>query len=234
MAQGKLYLIPTTLGDTEINNVIPENVKQIIINTKYFIVENIRTTRRYLKKVERSINIDELTFFVLDKRTKPQELSEFLKPIAQNNIGIISESGCPAVADPGSSIVELAHKKNIQVIPLVGPSSILLSIMASGFNGQNFAFVGYIPVNKSDRIKRIKELENKLFRENQTQIFIETPYRNNYLLEDIVKNCNQNTKLCIATDISLESEFIVTKTIAQWKNVLPNIGKRNTIFLLGR
>ena len=228
-----IYLIPTTLGDSDINNVIPQNIHHLVSHLRYYIVEDVRNSRRYLKKLDKSINIDELTFFELNKHTRPSEVETFLSPIKKGeSIGIISEAGCPGVADPGADIVKIAHQKNIAVVPLVGPSSILLSLMASGMNGQNFAFVGYIPIKKPERVKRLRQLEQRSRGENQTQIFIEAPYRNNKLLEDILSACASETRVCIACDITLETEYIVTKTVSQWRKAVPEIHKRPTIFLL--
>ncbi len=231
--KAKLYLIPTTLGVSPVNSVIPEDVKKKIIELKYFIVENLRSARRYLKLVEKSINIDELTFFELNKHTKKGEIYSFLDPIENgNDIGILSEAGNPGIADPGSDIVKIAHQKRIRVIPLVGPSSILLALISSGMNGQNFAFNGYLPVQKGDKRKKLLYLENKSKSENQTQIFMETPFRNMGMLEDIIQTCNKNTMLCVAADITLETEFIKTKSIAEWKKGLPPINKRPAIFII--
>ncbi|MDY6799592.1 MAG: SAM-dependent methyltransferase [Bacteroidota bacterium] len=229
----KLYLIPTTLGDSPVENVIPQYVVDIINQTNYYIVENVKTARRYLIKAGIKTRIDGLTFFELNKHTSPDNYESFLHPLKKNqNIGIISEAGTPGVADPGSAIVSIAHRKNIQVVPLVGPSSILLSIMASGLNGQNFAFNGYLPIKKHERTKTIKELEKKSKQENQTQIFIETPYRNQHLLNDLLSTCQPGTLLCIAADITLSREFIKTKKIKDWKKGIPDLKKRPTIFLL--
>ena len=231
--KGTLYLIPTTLGDTTISSVIPADIAILLKQIKHFIVEDIRTTRRYLKKVDKSINIDELTFYELNKHTTPQQKSSFLNAAKKGeNIGVISEAGCPGVADPGADIVAAAHQQNIKVVPLVGPSSILLSLMASGMNGQSFAFQGYLPIKSGDRAKAIKHLEALSKREKQTQIFIEAPYRNNHLLKDILANCNSKTRVCVACDITLETEFIKTKTVAQWKGQLPELHKKPTIFLI--
>ncbi|MDH8701878.1 16S rRNA (cytidine1402-2'-O)-methyltransferase [Dysgonomonadaceae bacterium PH5-43] len=228
-----LFLIPVTLGDTEISRVLPEYNKEVILSLKYFIVENIRSARRFLKQTDSSINIDELTFFTLNKHTTQEELSGYLDPIKENNsIGIISEAGCPAIADPGADVVAIAQQKNIKVVPLIGPSSILLALMASGFNGQSFAFNGYLPIEVNQRIKTLKELETLIYSKSQTQLFIETPYRNNKMLEEIVKTCRPTTKLCIAADITLSNEYIKTKTIADWKKALPDLGKRQCIFSL--
>ena len=233
MEKGKIYMIPTTLGDSIIDSVIPKDVQQIIIGTKYFIVENIKTTRRFLKKVERGIDIDELQFFVLNKHTSSVELESFLNPALEgNNMGVISEAGCPGIADPGSDIVSIAHSKNIKVVPLIGPSSILLALIASGMNGQNFCFNGYLPKEKNLRIKKIKELERQAIN-GVTQIFMETPFRNNHLMEDLLKQCAPNTTLCLAADISLENEFIQSKKIIDWKKHAPNLSKRPCMFLIG-
>lgn len=230
---GQLYLIPTTLGETELNRILPSYNAEIVSALKFFIVEDVRTARRFLKQVIREINIDELTFFILNQHTKPEEISTFLKPLKEgNDVGIISEAGCPAIADPGAEVVTLAQQQNINVVPLIGPSSILLSLMASGFNGQSFAFFGYLPVQQIDKLKALKKMENRIYSENQTQIFIETPYRNMKMLEDILSTCQSNTKLCIAADITLETEFIKTKTISNWKSHKPDLNKRPCIFLL--
>ncbi len=230
--KGKLYLIPTTLGDTELSGVIPQEVQQLIPQLKYFIVENIRTARRYLKKVDRNIDIDSLTFYELNKHSSPNEIVGYLDAINHFDIGIISEAGCPGVADPGADVVKLAQERDIQVVPLVGPSSILLSLMASGFNGQNFAFNGYLPIKANERAKKIKQLEARSFSEDQTQIFIETPYRNNKLIEDIIANCNGKTMLCVAVDITLSSEWIKTMPLSLWRKSNVDLHKKPAIFLL--
>lgn len=231
--QASLYLIPVTLGETSIEQVLPTYNKEIILQIKYFIVENIRSARRFLKKVESSINIDELTFYELNKHTKPEDIENYLNPMANGfHVGIISEAGCPAIADPGSDIVAIAQKKNYKVVPLVGPSSILLSLMASGFNGQGFAFHGYLPIDGAERIRKIKQLENLIHHEHQTQIFIETPYRNQKLVEDIIKHCTPSTKLCIAMNITCENEYIRTLSVKQWAKQLPDMAKQLCIFLL--
>ena len=231
--KGKIYLIPTTLGESEISLVIPANVIDIIESLQYFIVENIRTARRYIRKVSLSKNIDEITFFELNKHTKTEEISSYLKPsLSGNSIGIISEAGNPGIADPGANIVKIAHQKDIDVVPLVGPSSILLALISSGMNGQNFAFNGYLPIKDNERIKKIEYLEKKSRTENQTQIFMETPFRNMKMLDAVLQICRNNTFLCIAADITLQSEFIKTKTIAEWKKQKPQLNKRPTVFVL--
>ena len=228
-----LYLLPVTLGDTPVERVLPAYNKEIILGIKHFIVEDIRSARRFLKKVDSSIDIDELTFFPLNKHTSSEDLSGYLKPLQEgHSMGVISEAGCPAVADPGADVVAIAQRKNLKVIPLVGPSSIILSVMGSGFNGQSFAFHGYLPIEAADRIKRLKELEGRIYSENQTQLFIETPYRNNKMMEDILKACRPQTKLCIAANITCEGEYIHTKTIREWKGHLPDLTKVPCIFLI--
>jgi len=230
-----LFLIPATLGDTAISKVLPDYNKTVILSIKYFIVENIRTARRFLKQTEPSIDINALTFFELNKHTLKESISDFLKPIEEGySVGIISEAGCPAIADPGAEVVALAQQKNIRVIPLVGPSSILLALMASGFNGQHFAFQGYLPIDNEQRKETLKKLEQRIYAENQTQLFIETPYRNDKIFNDILKTCKPATKLCIAADITLESEYIKTLSVSDWKKQKPDLSKRPCIFLLYR
>jgi len=231
----KLYLIPTTLGDTSIERVLPPDLTQLISSIPVFIVENIRTARRFLKKVNPAIIIDDLTFFELNQHTEKKEISRFLEPNREGiDIGIISEAGCPGVADPGADVVKIAHTKNIQVVPLVGPSSILLALMASGMSGQNFAFNGYLPIKNPEKSQQIKMLEKRMQVEGQTQIFIETPYRNAQLLDELLRNCDPQTMLCVAADITLDTEFILSKPIVWWKTHLPDIQKRPAIFLIGK
>lgn len=233
--KGSIYLIPNFLGESSTEKSFPVENVAIIRRIKHFIVEDIRTVRRFLKKVDKSINIDELTFFVLDKHTRPEDIPSFLKPAeAGNDMGIISEAGCPGVADPGADVVAIAHNKGLKVVPLVGPSSILMAMMASGMNGQNFAFTGYLPVDKSSNIKAIKHLEDRAIREKQTQIFIETPFRNTKMLDDLLFALRPSTRLCIACNVTCDDEYIVTKSVAQWRNAkLPDINKKPTIFLIG-
>jgi len=230
---GKLYLIPALLGDCSAERVLPPYIQHIVNTITHYIVENERTARRFLLKIGYKHSIDNTTFYILNKHTKMEEFDTFLYPVMEGKtIGLLSEAGVPCVADPGNAIVSLAHAKDIAVIPLIGPSSILLALMASGLNGQNFAFVGYLPINRNERIKRIKYLENISAKENQTQICIETPYRNQNLLEDIITSCQAGTKLCIACNITLKEEYIKTKTIHEWKNKLPDLHKKPTVFLL--
>lgn len=231
----KLYLIPTTLGDTTIERVLPPDLTHLISSISVFIVEDLRTARRFLKKVDPAIVIDNLTFFELNQHTDKKEINHFLEPIKNGqDVGIISEAGCPAVADPGAEVVKIAHTRNIQVVPLVGPSSILLALMASGMSGQNFAFNGYLPIKNPEKSQQIKMLEKRMLAEGQTQIFIETPYRNAQLLDDLLKNCDLQTMLCIAVDITLDSEFILSKPVSYWKTNIPDIQKRPAIFMIGK
>lgn len=232
MKKGSIYLIPNLLGDSEIESVIPNSVAEFATDLRYFIVENIKVARRYLRKIDRTFPIDDSTFFELNKHTDLSEISHFLEPISKGfDMGIISDAGCPGIADPGSEVVKLAHKKEIQVIPFVGPSSILLALISSGMNGQNFSFHGYLPKDRSERVGKIKNLESQS--KNGAQIFMDTPFRNMHMLEDILKNCHDSTLLCIACDITLASEFIKTKPISYWKKNQPNLNKRPCMFLLG-
>lgn len=228
-----LFLIPTTLGDSLVESVIPNEAIEKIKTLSCFIVENERSARRYLLRLGTKIPIDKMEFMVLNKTTTQQEMETFLKPVEENrDMGIISEAGVPGVADPGADIVLRAHEKGIRVIPLVGPSSILLAIMGSGLNGQNFTFHGYLPIQSKERINKIKLIESKSVQESQSQIFMETPYRNQKVLEDLVRHCRLESYLCLATDLTLDSEQIRTKKIREWKKELPNIHKRPTIFII--
>lgn len=229
-----LYLVPSLLSDSSWQLVLPAAVVPILTETKYFIVENVRTARRFIKLIDKNIDIDTLTFFELNKHTGQHEIENFLKPAEENNnMAVITEAGCPGVADPGAEVVRLAHKKGIKVVPVSGPSSIILALMASGLNGQNFTFNGYLPVKKDKLKKTISILEEKAVRKKQTQIFIETPYRNNLLLSSLLEECSANTLLCIAVNLTGNDEFISTKTIQQWKKNIPNIDKKPAIFLIG-
>ncbi len=231
--QTALYLIPVTLGETPLNRVLPEHNADVIRGIRHFIVENVRTARRFLKKTDATIDIDALTFYELNKHTSPEQVSEYLNPlIAGQSVGIISEAGCPAIADPGADVVAIAQKKGLKVVPLVGPSSILMSVMGSGFNGQSFAFHGYLPIDAGERGKRLKQLEGRIYSENQTQLFIETPYRNNKMMEDILKNCRPQTRLCIASNITCDDESIRTMTVAEWAKKKVDLPKVPSIFLI--
>lgn len=233
MKQGKLILIPNLIGEENFQDSITKKIVQTIKKTNFYIVENIRSARRYIKKIVPEKSIEEIIFFAYGKHNTLNIQEDFLQNILSgNDVGLISEAGVPAVADPGSKIVEYAHQYNIKVIPLVGASSILLALMSSGMNGQNFAFNGYLPIDKKDQIKKIKYLENISKKTNQTQIFMETPYRNNKLFKTLISVCNNNTKLCIATNITQDNESIITKDIREWKTMKINIDKQPSIFLI--
>lgn len=230
---GNLYLIPTTLGDNEPLEVLPLSVKKIVQNTRYFIVENEKSARRFIKKITPRKSQSSLKLLLLDKFTTELESRTYLDSCLQGiNIGLLSEAGVPAIADPGASIVMLAHTKNIRVVPLVGPSSITLAMMGSGLNGQNFAFNGYLPIDKLERKKSIKELEKTSRLKNQSQIFIETPYRNEKLFSDLKASLTPSTFLCVAKDITLPSEFIKTLRISDWKKQGVDLHKHPCIFII--
>ncbi|OGS70232.1 MAG: SAM-dependent methyltransferase [Flavobacteria bacterium RIFCSPLOWO2_12_FULL_35_11] len=231
--KGNLYLLPTTLGDNEPMEVLPFLVKEMIEKLDYFIVENEKTARKFIKRIAPGKSQPSLIFFSLDKYADQLEVSTYLDVCSKGiSVGLLSEAGVPAIADPGAEIVKLAHQKNIRVIPLVGPSSIILAMMASGFNGQNFAFNGYLPIEASERKEAIKSLEKLSKDKNQSQIFIETPYRNEKLFVDLKSTLNPATKLCVACDITLSSEYIKTLEIKDWKNEHPELNKRPTIFII--
>lgn len=228
-----LYLIPTPLGNSDVERVITQYNIEIIAKLRIFIVEDVRTSRRFLSKIGLKEIISESIFFILNEHTKNSEAKEFLAPIYENkSIGLLSEAGTPCIADPGNIIVKLAHENGIKVVPLSGPSSIFLALMASGLNGQNFAFNGYLPIKPIERQRLIVLLEKNSYIYNQTQIFIETPYRNNQLLSDLLKFCNKNTLLSVSTDITLESEEIYTKTISEWEKFNVDFNKRLCIFMI--
>lgn len=229
-----LYLIPINLSDAPLGNVLPQYNTEIVREIKFFIVENLRTARRFLKRCDRDINIDELTFFELNKHTDLNEVEFFLEPLKSGNpIGVMSEAGCPAVADPGALPVAIAQRRGYRVVPLVGPSSILMAQMASGFNGQGFSFVGYLPIEDNRRLQKIKELENDVYRKDQTQIFIETPYRNNKLLALLSKTLRPDTLICVASAITdEEKESIITRSAKDWQKTNYNYDKIPSIFLI--
>lgn len=230
---GKLYLIPSLLGEVEPLEVLPLAVKKILDLADYFIVENEKSARAFIKKVLPSKNQAELEIYVLNKYTEPTEYQQFLEPCLQgNHMGLISEAGAPAVADPGAEIVQMAHRKEIQVVPLSGPSSIFLALMGSGMNGQNFAFHGYLPIDKKERVAKIKSLEKLSRQYGQSQIFMETPYRNAKLFQSLVEHCHPETNLCIARQLTLQDELIKTKSISWWESHPPNLEKRPCIFIL--
>jgi 16S rRNA (cytidine1402-2'-O)-methyltransferase len=230
---GKLYLIPTTMGDCDPMDVLPHTIKRCVDLIDYYVVENDKTARKSIKLVNPEKKQSELKLFVLNKYTEAKDHQNFIKPLLEGkNMGLMSEAGCPGVADPGAVIVKLAHEKGIQVIPLVGPSSILLAMMASGMNGQSFTFNGYLPIDKGEKKSALKALEKLSLDKNQSQIFIETPYRNNKMLEDILQAIHQETHLCIATDITLPTEYIKTKKASAWKKETIDLKNRPTIFII--
>ena len=231
--KGKLYLIPTTLGECDIENVLPLSISRTIDFVDYFIVENEKTARKCIKSTNPKKIQADIKLFTLNKHTLALEHNKMMQPCLEGkNIGLMSEAGCPGIADPGAVIVKMAHEKGIQVVPLVGPSSILLALIASGMNGQNFAFNGYIPIDKNDKRSFLKMLENLSVVKNQTQIFMETPYRNNKMLEDILLSLQPNTNLCIASDITLPTEYIKTMKVADWKKATIDLHNRPTIFVI--
>ena len=231
MSKGKLYMLPITMGEYNMEMTIPAGVQKTMDEVEVFIVENIKTTRRYLRKVNSTYPIDNKEFFVIDKRTSSKELSEFVSNNRDKVIGVMSEAGCPGIADPGADVVALAHKMKIEVFPLVGPSSILLALIGSGKNGQNFTFNGYLPKERGERIKTLKNLE-RLSRSGITQIFMETPFRNNHLIEDLLIHCDNNIELCIASNITLANQKIRTSTINDWKKSKPDYHKDFCIFVM--
>jgi len=230
-SRSKVFLIPSVLDEGAVHT-IPPYVVDAVKQCKVFFVENERSARRFLKSIWREMVIDDYKWFAIHK-AEPQVKNQFAQFLKEGvNIGIISEAGCPGVADPGQILVGVAHSHNASVVPLVGPGSILLALMASGLNGQQFQFVGYLPIDNAQRVKALKSLESESSKKNCTQIFIETPYRNNQLLETIVKTCMPSTKLCIAAELTSQNEWVKTKTIVEWKKSLPNLHKKPAVFLL--
>lgn len=233
--EAALYLIPVELGETPVTQVLPTYNREVILEIRHFIVEDVRSARRFLKRVDKEINIDELTFYPLNKHTSPKDIITYLEPLQKGlSMGVISEAGCPAVADPGADVVAIAQRKKLKVVPLVGPSSIIMSVMGSGFNGQSFAFNGYLPIDPSERTKKIKQLETRAYTESQTQLFIETPYRNHKMIDELLRTCRPQTRLCIAAGITCPEEYIRTRSISEWKNAkdLPDLSKIPSIFLI--
>lgn len=231
--ESALYLIPNLLGETPVEQVLPSYNREVILGIHHFIVEDVRTARRFLKRVERTIDIDGLTFYTLNKYTTQAELAGMLQPLEEGEpMGVISEAGCPAVADPGADVVAQAQHKGLKVVPLVGPSSIIMAVMGSGFNGQSFAFNGYLPIEPDERAKCLKRLEQRAITEGQTQLFIETPYRNSKMLESIIKSCRPQTQLCVAAGITTQHEQIRTMTVREWAAQKPTLDKIPSIFLI--
>jgi Predicted methyltransferases len=230
---GKVYLIPTTLGDNAPLEVMPISIKGTIERIDHYIVENEKTARRFIKRISPNKPQPNLKLQPLNKYTNPAVIPSYLDPCIHGfDIGVLSEAGCPGIADPGSEVVRVAHEKRIQVVPLVGPSSILMAMMASGMNGQNFAFNGYLPIDLAERKNVLKQLERTSQEKGQSQIFMETPYRNNKLLKDLLKILHKSTRLCIACDISLPTEFIKTKSVHEWGEIEIDLDKRPTIYIL--
>jgi 16S rRNA (cytidine1402-2'-O)-methyltransferase len=234
LSLGTLYLIPVTLGDDIVSKALPPDVVSLTQRLETFVVENEKTARRFLGAVKPAKPVRELQLLTLNEHTTEKELPTLLAPLLEGrDVGLMSEAGCPGVADPGAQLVALAHRKGIRVAPLVGPSSILLSLMASGLDGQRFTFLGYLPSDKAARVHRLRELEQDSRKRHETQIFIETPYRNHHLLEDILATCHGETRLCVACNVSLDTELILTQRIADWKKApLPDLHKQPTVFLL--
>ena len=230
--KGKLYLIPTVLAPGTAAQVLSPQIREVIARTDHFFAENLRTARRFVSELKTGKRIEELDFYEMDKDTPESETAPQLEILLRgHDAGVLSEAGCPGIADPGSVAVRWAHRHGVAVVPLVGPSSILLALMASGMNGQSFTFHGYLPIDKDSRIKELKRLEKEA-QKHQTQIFMETPYRNNALLADILQNCQPQTLLCIATQITAPDEMIATRTVQQWRGSKPDLHKKPTIFLL--
>jgi 16S rRNA (cytidine1402-2'-O)-methyltransferase len=229
-----LFLIPVPIAEISPDIVLPAEVNRILKDLKYFVVENPKTSMKFLRKTGLNLDFEQITFLTLNEHTSPEEISGLITPMRNgNNMGLMSEAGMPALADPGAELVDIAHRAGFRIKPLAGPSSITLALIASGLNGQNFAFNGYLPVKKDARINAIKKLEEKLYREKQTQIFMETPYRNMALMSDLLTCCRPATRLCIAADITGENEFIVTRSIGTWKKNIPDIHKKPAVFIIG-
>ena len=232
VVNGRIYLIPVTLGGDDFQKVIPEKVIAITRQLRFFIVEDVRSARRYLRLIDKHFPIDDTEFYTLNEHTGRSDIEQYLEPVKNgSDIGLLSEAGLPGIADPGAMIIALAHKKKIVVTPLSGPSSIILALISSGLNGQNFTFNGYLPVKPAERAAKLRELEKKAG-EGFAQIFMETPYRNQKMLESILATCNNDTKLCIASEITLPDEFIRTMTISEWKRDLPTINDRLVVFVI--
>ena len=231
----KLFLIPCPIAENTSSEVLSPQILATIQQTTHFLVENVRTARRFISELKLGIQIDSLVFEVLDKDTQPKTVTDFYKKHSSvEYIGVISEAGCPGVADPGALAVSIAQQQNIEVIPLVGPSSILLGLMGSGFSGQSFAFIGYLPIDKAARIRKIEQLEREVAKWGQTQIFIETPYRNNAMLEDLIAQCAPDSLICIACDVTAPTGFVQTKKASDWAKAQPDLHKKPCIFLLGK
>ncbi len=235
MSSGKLYLIPTELAENSTEKVLPSSIFSLVDELDFFAVENIRSARRFIRRASEEKVIDSIQFEVFDKNSVKGLAENLLLEVLQGrSLGVLSEAGCPGIADPGAVLVEKAHEMGVKVVPMVGPSSILLALIASGMNGQNFAFSGYLPIQDGERASAIKKLDKEIYRSNQTQIFMETPYRNDKLLKDLTKFCNPKTKLCVACNITAEDEYIETMSIQDWKKMKVNLHKKPVMFVLGK
>jgi 16S rRNA (cytidine1402-2'-O)-methyltransferase len=231
--KGKLYLLPSAIGDSDIDLVIPVRNREIMLYLCEFVVEEERTARRFLRKIGYTGNFETVRFYIYNEHSDEGDIHPVIDSLLSgNDVGLLSEAGVPCVADPGAGIVRVAHLRGIRVVPLTGPSSIILALMASGFNGQNFVFHGYLPVNKTERFRSLKELEKKIYKDNQTQIFIEAPYRNMAMFDAITQACSPATMLCIACDLTTDAEFIRTMSIREWPKEKPEINKRPAVFLI--
>ena len=234
MSQGRLILFPVPIGNDDISCSLPSFNFSLLSACHTFIVEELRTARRFLKHAGYPHAIDDTTFYLLNEHTTEQEITHYLDPIGRGeDVGLLSEAGLPCVADPGRLITAMAQRKNIEIVPLVGPSSLMLALMASGFNGQNFAFNGYLPIDRQQRVASIKTSESKVRKDHQTQLFIEAPYRNDQLLATLAETLHPDTLVCVATDLTLPSQYIVTKPARHWQKNPPSLHKRNTVFLIG-
>lgn len=231
-----LYLIPVTLGETSVEQVLPPYNHEVIMGIRHFVVENIRSARRFLRQTDKAFPIDDCTFFEMGKHADEKQFSQYLQPLREGKpVGVISEAGCPAVADPGADIVRIAQREGLRVVPLVGPNSMIMAVMSSGLGGQSFAFNGYLPVDASDRAKRLKALESRAWTEGQTQLFIETPYRNEKMFQALLSTLRPQTRLCIAAGITTADEYIRTLPISEWKKTkLPDLSKIPAIFLINK
>jgi 16S rRNA (cytidine1402-2'-O)-methyltransferase len=233
MKKGRLYLIPTVLADDTAEKVITEEVKEVVKQTKYYLVENVRTARRFISSLKLGLNIEELHFEVMDKKTKRAKLEQITQPLLEGiDMGVMSEAGCPGIADPGAAAVAYAHEKGVQVVPISGPSSMFLALMGSGFNGQSFAFHGYLPIDKKMRVQAIKAIEAESIQQNRTQIFMETPFRNNQLFQDLINHLHPETLLCIAKNLTGKDELIQTKSAKDWKNSKLDLHKVPVVFVI--
>ena len=232
--EATLYLIPCTLGDTPLEQVLPQHNAAVVRPIRHFIVEEVRTARRFLRRMDREFPIDDCTFYEMGKHSQERAYASYLKPIAEgHDVGVISEAGCPAVADPGADVVAIAQRQGIRVVPLVGPNSMIMAVMASGLNGQSFAFNGYLPIDEGERARRIQILETRAQHERQTQLFIETPYRNRKMFDTLLRTLSPRTRLCVAAGITTSDEWIHTHSVQQWRSLdLPDLSKVPAIFLI--